>query len=164
MKQIYILRHAKSSWKNLNLNDFDRPLAKRGINDSIKLNNFIKKNNYDLEKVICSNAKRAKDTFDLVADSFNFSIDSVEYRDDLYYGNTNTIVNLLKGLDSNIKNILIVGHNPSLHSLVEQLTTKKIYKFSTCSLAIVSFEESWDRITDESCDINLYIKPKEIKN
>ena len=122
MKQIYILRHAKSSWDNSNLSDFDRPLADRGISDAKKMSKFLKDMNIKIDKVLCSNAIRAKETFDLTADGFNFEIDKATYLDKLYFGDTTTIIQDLKELDESLNNILIVGHNPTLHYLVEILT------------------------------------------
>ena len=78
MKEIFILRHAKSSWKDSYLSDFDRPLADRGIREAKKLCGFIKKNSFNIDKVICSKAKRALETFYLVADGFNFEIEKAE--------------------------------------------------------------------------------------
>jgi phosphohistidine phosphatase len=86
MKQIYILRHAKSSWDNKDLADFDRPLSNRGENDAKKLCSFLKKiNGIVIDKVMCSNAKRTKETFDLVADGFNFPIADAFYTEDLIF-------------------------------------------------------------------------------
>ena len=84
MKEIYILRHAKSSWDNINLADFDRPLAKKGISDANKLCSFLKNHHFNTTKVICSNAKRAKETFDLTADGFKFRINDAIYTCLLY--------------------------------------------------------------------------------
>ena len=79
MKQIFILRHAKSSWDNRELADFDRPLSMRGENDAKKLNTFVKKKSFYIDKVLCSSANRTKETFDLIADGFRFSIDCLLY-------------------------------------------------------------------------------------
>ena len=75
MKEIYVLRHAKSSWDNSNLSDFERPLSDRGISDAKKMSKFLKDMDLKIDKVLCSNALRAKETFDLTADGFNFEID-----------------------------------------------------------------------------------------
>ena len=79
MKEIYVLRHAKSSWDNSNLSDFERPLADRGISDAKKMSKFLKDMDLKIDKVLCSNALRAKETFDLTADGFNFEIDKATY-------------------------------------------------------------------------------------
>ena len=115
MKEIFVLRHAKSSWDNVNLSDHDRPLADRGIKDAAKLCVFIKNKGHNLDKVLCSTAKRAKETFDLIADGFNFEIDKTTYTDKLYFGDITDIIKDLRELDESLNNILIVGHNPTLH-------------------------------------------------
>ena len=66
MKTIYLLRHAKSSWDNPQLDDFDRPLAKRGMKSSNKIGKYLKKNKFIPDIVYYSTAIRAKQTWDWV--------------------------------------------------------------------------------------------------
>ena len=164
MKQIYILRHAKSSWDNSNLNDFERPLADRGISDAKKMSKFLKDMNIKIDKVLCSNAIRAKETFDLTADGFNFEIDKATYLDKLYFGDTTTIIQDLKELDESLNNILIVGHNPTLHYLVEILTNESINRFTTCNLATISHDGEWVSLNSQQCSLKSLIRPKELNN
>ncbi len=164
MKQIYILRHAKSSWDNSNLSDFDRPLADRGISDAKKMSNFLKDINIKIDRVLCSNAIRAKETFDLTADGFNFEIDKATYLDKLYFGDTTTIIQDLKELDESLNNILIVGHNPTLHYLVEILTNESINRFTTCNLATISHNGEWVSLNSQQCSLKSLIRPKELNN
>ena len=164
MKQIYILRHAKSSWDNSNLSDFDRPLADRGISDAKKMSNFLKDMNIKIDRVLCSNAIRAKETFDLTADGFNFEIDKATYLDKLYFGDTTTIIQDLKELDESLNNILIVGHNPTLHYLVEILTNESINRFTTCNLATISHDGEWVSLNSQQCSLKSLIRPKELNN
>lgn len=163
MKEIYILRHAKSSWSNKNLSDFERPLAKRGINDAKKLNSLLIKNNLNIDKVYCSNALRAKETFDLTADGFKFPIENATYSNDLYFGDATNIINYLKDLDEKFNNILIIGHNPSLHVLIELLTNTYIGRFTTCNLAVISFKGQWKRLSSDKSSLKSLIRPKEIE-
>ena len=164
MKQIYILRHAKSSWDNSNLSDFDRPLADRGISDAKKMSNFLKDMNIKIDRVLCSNAIRAKETFDLTADGFNFEIDKATYLDKLYFGDTTTIIQDLKEMDESLNNILIVGHNPTLHYLVEILTNESINRFTTCNLATISHDGEWVSLNSQQCSLKSLIRPKELNN
>ena len=99
MKEIFVLRHAKSSWNNVNLSDHDRPLADRGIKDAAKLCVFVKNKGYMLDEVLCSTAKRAKETFDLTADGFNFEIGRTTYTDKLYFGDATDLIKHLRELD-----------------------------------------------------------------
>jgi|TARA_Y100000816_G_scaffold101419_1_gene70761 phosphohistidine phosphatase len=164
MKEIYVLRHAKSSWDNSNLSDFDRPLADRGISDAKKMSNFLKDMNIKIDRVLCSNAIRAKETFDLTADGFNFEIDKATYLDKLYFGDTTTIIQDLKELDESLNNILIVGHNPTLHYLVEILTNESINRFTTCNLATISHDGEWVSLNSQQCSLKSLIRPKELNN
>ena len=117
-----------------------------------------------IDKVFCSNALRAKETFDLTADGFNFEIDKATYTDKLYFGDTTNIIKGLKELDESLKNILIVGHNPTLHYLVELLTNKPIDRFTTCNLAIISHDGEWISLNSHQCILKSLIKPKELRN
>ena len=164
MKEIYVLRHAKSSWDNSNLSDFERPLADRGISDAKKMSKFLKDMNIKIDKVLCSNAIRAKETFDLTADGFNFEIDKATYLDKLYFGDTTIIIKDLKELDESLNNILIVGHNPTLHYLVEILTNESINRFTTCNLAIISHDGEWVSLNSQQCSLKSLIRPKELNN
>ena len=164
MKQIYVLRHAKSSWDNSNLSDFERPLADRGIRDAKKMSKFLKDMNIKIDKVLCSNAIRAKETFDLTADGFNFEIDKATYLDKLYFGDTTIIIQDLKELDESLNNILIVGHNPTLHYLVEILTNESINRFTTCNLATISHDGEWVSLNSQQCSLKSLIRPKELNN
>ena len=164
MKEIYVLRHAKSSWDNSNLSDFERPLADRGISDAKKMSKFLKDMNIKIDKVLCSNAIRAKETFDLTADGFNFEIDKATYSDKLYFGDMTTIIQDLKELDESLNNILIVGHNPTLHYLVEILTNESINRFTTCNLATISHNGEWVSLNSQQCSLKSLIRPKELNN
>ena len=164
MKEIYVLRHAKSSWDNSNLSDFERPLADRGISDAKKMSKFLKDMNIKIDKVLCSNAIRAKETFDLTADGFNFEIDKATYSDKLYFGDTTTIIQDLKELEESLNNILIVGHNPTLHYLVEILTNESINRFTTCNLATISHDGEWVSLNSQQCSLKSLIRPKELNN
>jgi phosphohistidine phosphatase len=163
MKQIFILRHAKSSWDNRELADFDRPLSMRGENDAKKLNTFVKKKSFYIDKVLCSSAIRTKETFDLIADGFRSSIEDAIYSEDLYFGSVSNIIDTLRKLDEKNKSILIIGHNPTLFYLVEELANERIQKFTTCNLAVLNFGDEWKRLSKSKCKLKSLYRPKEIE-
>ena len=164
MKEIFVLRHAKSSWDNVNLSDHDRPLADRGIKDAAKLCAFVKKRGHKLDKVLCSTAKRAKETYDLIADGFNYEIDKTTFTDKLYFGDVTDVIRDLRELDDSLNSILIVGHNPTLHHLVELLTNEQIDRFTTCNLAIISQDGEWITLNSHKCSLKSLIRPKDLAN
>ena len=117
-----------------------------------------------LDKVLCSTAKRAKETFDLIADGFNFEIDKTTYTDKLYFGDITDIIKDLRELDESLNNILIVGHNPTLHHLVELLANEQIDRFTTCNLAIISHVGEWITLNSHKCSLKSLIRPKDLAN
>ena len=113
---------------------------------------------------MCSTAKRAKETFDLIADGFNFEIGRTTYTDKLYFGDATDLIKHLRELDESLNNILIVGHNPTLHHLVELLANEQIDRFTTCNLAIISHAGKWISLNSHKCSLKSLIKPKDLAN
>ena len=162
MKELHILRHAKSSWVNSNLTDYDRPLSKKGINDAINLSIYIERNNISVDRILCSSAERTKQTCDLVYRSTRVNQKEILYTDKLYYQNRETIKNLIKTQDDKINKIMIIGHNPYLHYFIQDYSEKDILKFPTCSLAILRFEGDWRKFINLNINLALFLTPKEI--
>ena len=125
---------------------------------------MYKRQGHNLDKVLCSTAKRAKETFDLIADGFNFEIDKTTYTDKLYFGDITDIIKDLRVLDESLNNILIVGHNPTLHHLVELLANEQIDRFTTCNLAIISHDGEWITLNSHKCSLKSLIRPKDLAN
>ena len=163
MKQIFLLRHAKSDWSTLGQQDFERPLVKRGINDALLISQYIQDEKHSVDAVLCSSAVRTKETFDLCAHSFNFSIEKATYLDELYFGSVDKAIKLIKGLNNNLSSVLLVGHNPTMHILLEEITGKTIDSFSTCALEQICIENSWKDLSLKNCELKSFIRPKELK-
>ena len=163
MKQIFLLRHAKSDWSTLGQQDFERPLVKRGINDALLISQYIQDKKHSVDAVFCSSALRTKETFDLCAHSFNFSIEKATYLDELYFGSVDKAIKLIKGLNNNLSSVLLVGHNPTMHILLEEITGKTIDSFSTGALAQICIENSWKDLSLKNCEVKSFIRPKELK-
>ena len=113
--------------------------------------------------MFCSSAIRTKETFDLIADGFRFSIEDAIYSEDLYFGSVSNIINTLRKLDEKNKSILIIGHNPTLFYLVEELANERIQKFTTCNLAVLNFGDEWKRLSKFKCELKSLYRPKEIE-
>lgn len=157
MRHITILRHAKSSWTDTNLKDFDRPLASRGKEDiPLMAKELVKR--ISPKVIITSPALRAKDT----AIGVNKKLKSkvlIHYK--LYEASTSDILKAIAQIDKDIKDIVIVGHNPSLHDFIEQLSGKKFDKIPTCSATILATSAtSWDRVSDKNTKLKEFLYPK----
>ena len=136
------MRHAKSSWEDLNINDFERPLNKRGKKSAKKICEFFVKRKYRFEFALISSATRTRSTFEILSKGIP-EPKTTEYSKSLYLADEFTIINKIKKISSNYKSILLINHEPTVKNLVRYLTKNhetnnfKLmnYKFPTAAFA-----------------------------
>ena len=145
MKTLLLLRHAKSSWKDLMLKDHDRPLNKRGRRVAPQAGEFLRERELIPDLIISSNALRAHSTASLVAENCGRKVDvSIDPR--LYLAGLDTLVTVVQNCSSVAQRLLVVGHNPGLEQLVEKLTGE-YRELSTTALAHIALPiTNWDEL------------------
>ena len=159
MKKLIVLRHAKSSWKDLSINDFDRPLNKRGNRDvSIMANAFLNRN-IKLDLIISSGAKRTIDTAKAFAEALGFR-SNILIKDELYEGSSYEILNCINQIDDIYNNVLIVCHNPGITNLANYLSDFLIDNIPTIGIVGFSIEKNWFAIKEKSCSFLFFDYPK----
>lgn len=121
MKTLLILRHAKSSWKDLTQADHDRPLNKRGKRDAPAIGRFIRQNDLVPDLIVSSTAKRARKTAQAVADEVDYPKEVTQTRN-LYHAYPDAFIEILQALDNHFRTVLMVAHNPGIEELVAQLS------------------------------------------
>ena len=163
MKNLFLLRHAKSSWDNAALGDFDRPLSKRGISNAILLSKHIQKHNITFDLVLSSPSERTQSTLDLVLGSLDH-FPTTTLKESIYHASPFSLTQLIKEQDDAINNLLIIGHNPGLHILTEQLTNQSIVKFPTCAFAKIANFNHWKDIDTGILNLESLITPKELNH
>lgn len=131
MKTLLIMRHAKSSWKDAEIPDHERPLKKRGLKDAAHIGKLLKKEDLVPDKIISSNAVRAADTAAIVADKCGYKKE-IEYTDKLYMAEGGAIISLIQSQPDSINKLLVIGHNPGMEALVQELSSK-VDSLSTAS-------------------------------
>jgi phosphohistidine phosphatase len=142
MKSILVLRHAKSSRKDPDLKDHDRPLNKRGKRDAPRMGRILKKENLVPDIIISSTAMRAGATAEAVAKASGYKGD-ITFDRSLYASGPQAYIDVLHDLSDEYVRVLIIGHNPGLEELVEMLTGD-IHIMPTCSLAHVQLNvDKW---------------------
>ena len=137
-KTLLILRHAKSSWKNEKLKDFDRPLKKRGEEAAKLIGKVLTMAELVPQVILSSPAERAKQTAELVAAEAKF-IGGLTFVDSFYMGEPENYIKELKGLPDDIERVMVVGHNPGLEALL-QLLDGKVNSLTTGSLAYLTLD------------------------
>lgn len=160
MKTLYILRHAKSSWDNPNLADFDRPLNERGLRAAPFIGEIILKNKFLPDLLLSSPAIRARETADLVKNTAKLETE-IKFDERIYEASPHTLVDIISELDSQTDSVMLVGHNPGLEGLLKFLTGE-IQPMPTAGLAVVDLEtDDWCAIEPESGSLRTLIRPKD---
>ncbi len=147
MKTLILLRHAKSSWKQPELNDHDRPLNKRGKKEAPKVGQYIKENQLLPDLILSSTARRARDTAQAVADESGYT-GQVEYYQDLYLSDTACYLDILQCQPDSASRIMVVGHNPDLEDLLTLLTDVSEH-LTTAALVFIDLPiSSWQELNE----------------
>ncbi len=133
MKTLLLMRHAKSSFKDGSVPDFERPLSKRGEKDAPRMGKLLREKDLVPDLIISSSASRAKATAELVADKSGYKGD-ILYVEDLYLGEPAAYLEALRNLDDEVETVLVIGHNPGLETLL-QILTDKVESLSTAAIA-----------------------------
>lgn len=143
MKKLILVRHAKSSWK-YNLGDIERPLKKRGINDANNVSNEFKISGFDVDKVYCSPAQRAKSTSEVFSKNIAILKIKTEIVDILYDFGGQNLINFIKLIQDEYKSVMIFGHNHAITAFVNTFGSIYIENVPTCGLVVIEFDiNSW---------------------
>lgn len=148
MKRLYLIRHAKSSWSNLDLDDFSRPLSKRGKEDCPQMAARLAKLNIRPDLIVASPAKRANKTARCMAKGTGYNPNSICYYDELYLGALSYHLQLIDELFGKIDALFLVGHNYTLTELAEHLTGRAFGNVPTCGIVAVEYQGG--RFTSEA--------------
>jgi len=140
MKEIYLLRHAKSSWKYPELNDFERPLNGRGRSDAPLMGRVLKKAKINADLIISSPATRAALTARIVADLLGVSEEEIQFDASIYDASPSGLIKLVNQLPDRIKTIVLVGHNPGLTSLANMIGDKSVSNIPTTGCYGIEFK------------------------
>jgi phosphohistidine phosphatase len=163
MKNLFLLRHAKSGWEDPQIADFHRPLSKRGVSNALLLSNYILKNGITFDLVLSSPSERTQATLDLaLAERSNLL--NIRLDQSIYCGEAITLLNLIKLQDDSQENILLIGHNPGLQMLAESLIRQRVERLGTCSFLKFSNFDSWKDLDSNILDLKFFITPKDLIN
>lgn len=170
MKSLYLLRHAKSSWRDLSLGDHDRPLNKRGKKASGFMGKYIARNLTKPDLILCSTARRTRDTLTLLQEYLSPNI-PVQYDENLYMASPPLLLQALHNLDGGIGTVMMISHNPGLEMLAAGLigegepnTVRTLkMKYPTAALAVFTADISaWTELQGGTARLDSFIRPKDL--
>lgn len=160
VKTLYILRHAKSSWDNPNLADFDRPLNERGFKAAPFMGKTMARNSFQPDLILSSPAERARQTAMLVKKAGNLTAE-IKYNEKIYEASPLRLIEIVSELENKICSVMLVGHNPGFEGLVKILTGE-IQSMPTAALAVIDLKtDDWKDVSPDCCALRVLIRPKE---
>ena len=159
MKKIILLRHAKSSWKDASLDDFDRPLNRRGKKDAPIMADKLAMRKIKIDLIISSPANRTTETAKIFANILGYDSEII-FNDKLYEASYKEILEVINLVDDKYQNVLLVCHNPGITHLANYLSDYFIENISTSGIVGLSTNISWKNINENGCSFLFYDYPK----
>ncbi len=161
MKTLTLLRHAKSSWDHPELADIDRPLNKRGKRDAPIMGERLARAGISPELILTSPARRARKTASRVARALGYPADRIVVDPRIYAAAPAELMALIRGLDDRWSDVMLVGHNPTLTELANELTAADIDNVPTAGVVRIRFPvPSWSDIRPGAGELTLFDYPK----
>jgi phosphohistidine phosphatase len=161
MKTLYLMRHAKSSWKHTELNDLDRPLLEKGLKRTRLIIEHLQKNNTIIEFVLTSHAVRAYETARLMAHAFNVDEHNLRVEKRVYMADSSSLMDQFYDLPQKTSHVLMVGHNPSITSFANTFLEEKIDYLPTSGIVAISFDtDKWEELALAPFKTEFMIFPK----
>ena len=159
MRKLILLRHAKSSWKDASLDDFDRPLNRRGKKDAPIMAHKLAMRKIKIDLTISSPANRTNETAKIFANILGCESEII-FNDKLYEASYKAILNVINLIDDKYQNVLLVCHNPGITNLVNYISDYFIENISTSGIVGLSTNSSWKNINENGCSFLFYDYPK----
>lgn len=162
MKTLHLIRHAKSDWGDSLLIDKQRPLSKKGLRSCEAMAHQIAAAGCDFSNVFCSPAIRAQSTIEAMVKALDKSIEWI-VEPSLYTFSSNDLLTWCRKLDDSLDNVVIIGHNPALTILCNEIANQNIVNMPTAAYAQLSINiTSWQQLIAGSAKLSTFLTPKSL--
>lgn len=162
-RELILIRHTKSSWADLNMHDFDRPLKKDRTNDARNMAAKLKDLKLQPDLVICSPALRTKQTAEYFTTKLEYDYDKILFEERFYESSADDYMKVIRETDKQVETLVLVGHNPSITNFVNQFLEDKIFELPTTGVVWLTFEsEDWEIYKTTPCKLRHFLTPKTI--
>ncbi len=163
MRTLTLVRHAKSSWNHPGLADFQRPLNKRGERDAPRMGSRLATRNIKPQMILSSPAVRALTTAKVIASAVGYEATGIITDERIFHAYSDQLLEVIRGFDASLHHLMLVGHNPGLTNLVEQLAHAGISNIPTCGIVMLGFSvDHWRDVSDCAGEMLLFDYPKNI--
>ena len=162
MKKLIVVRHCKSSWKDLTLNDYNRPLNKRGKIDGPIMSKYLSQSIQEIDFLHSSSSVRTFETSKFFIDKIKFV--EINYDDDLYHCSSSSLIRIIKNHPKKYNSVLVIAHNPGLTNMINSLTNITLDNLPTTGIVEIDFNcDSWENISIENSNLVGIKFPKQLK-
>jgi phosphohistidine phosphatase len=162
MHTLILMRHAKSSWDDPSVLDFDRPLNKRGKKNAPEMGERLRESDISCDRIISSPARRAKATAEAVAETMGYA-KSIDFDKRLYMAEVEDFLAVVRDLDEKDGCVMIVGHNPGTEEFFTYLCGLEVEKFPTAAYACVKLKVPWEKVGENRAELLRFDYPKKGK-
>jgi phosphohistidine phosphatase len=169
VKRLLLLRHAKSSWKEHDLADHDRPLAPRGRRAAKLIATHLREQGIEPELVLCSSARRAREMLTGIQPALGGDVE-VRIDTELYGASERDLLERVQALPDALESVMLIGHNPATATLALSLAGRGRdlgrlkRKFPTAALATLGFGGSWSDLDHGAAELVGFVTPRELRS
>ncbi len=161
MKTLYIVRHAKSSWKYPELSDEERPLLEKGKKRTKKIIDYLHENSVKVDYIITSHAVRAHETAKILAYALKYPVEDIKVDHEIYFADSDKLFNQFYDLPDRYDHVMIVGHNPAFTNFANYFVSPKIDWLPTSGIVCIEFEVNrWDKVPTADRRTGFVVYPK----
>lgn len=162
-KTLFLVRHAKSSWDDVALDDKDRPLNERGKEEAPRMGKHLAGYDVKPDLITSSPAVRALKTAEKIAKELGFKKSDVVVDEGLYTFDGGSLTDVIKGFDDKYRSVMMVGHNPAITSFANELSGVGIDNIPTCGVVLLEFDaRKWKDIEKGSGKLLEFDYPKKL--
>ncbi len=165
MKKLYLIRHAKSSWDDVELDDFDRLLNKRGEKDAPRMGKRLREKRITPHFMITSPALRAQETCKIIAHTLGFPESKIITDKRLYHADSSKLLAVINDIPNHKSDteevVLLFGHNPGLTEFANELLNQSIVNIPTCGIVVAALlSKTWKEVTFGCGQMEYFDYPK----
>ncbi len=164
MKELFLIRHAKSSWEFPDLDDIQRPILPKGYKRTVRVGKYLRKGGHNPDVILSSPAVRAIETAKIIAGMIEYPIKKIWISDPVYFEGSQNILKTIKQLSDEYEKVFLVGHNPTITTLANNFLKDHIDYIPTSGVLCLSFDvDQWKEISIKNGKRKFYITPKILK-
>jgi len=166
MKELILVRHAKSDWGSEVLKDIDRPLNERGYRDAYFMSEWFLKEKTKPQVIVSSSATRALSTAMIFARTMEADVKKMRITEQIYECHSSDLINYLSSVEDTVDSLMVFCHNPCITEVCNELSDDVfIENVPTCGIVHLRFEmKSWKELGSEKGSLGFFRYPKDFRN